>query len=106
MAFSDFNLKTVRERFGLTIDERQDLFSRVASEEVPTRLREMLDEWAPAALAMNTEKAKSAHAGTLSRPALILIGSSCRSIVPNSNGTAAVALPSRSNCWAPVRSIS
>ena len=59
MAFSDFDLKMARERFGLNIDERQDLFSAVSALEVPSRLRELLDEWAPAALAMNTEKARS-----------------------------------------------
>jgi hypothetical protein len=59
MAFSDFDLKMARDRFGLTIDERQDLFSAVSALEVPSRLRDILDEWAPAALAMNTEKARS-----------------------------------------------
>jgi hypothetical protein len=59
MAFSDFDLKTARERFGLTTDERQDLFSATPALDVPGRLRETLDEWAPVALAMNTEKARS-----------------------------------------------
>jgi hypothetical protein len=59
MAYSDFDLKTVRERFGLTIDESRDLFPGVSAVEVSSRLREILDKWAPAALAMNTEKARS-----------------------------------------------
>jgi hypothetical protein len=59
MAFSDFDLKTARERFGLTTDEGQDLFSGTLALDVPGLLREILDEWAPAALAMNTEKARS-----------------------------------------------
>src|SRR4051794_25946315 len=59
MAFSDFDLKTARKRFGLTIDERSNLFAAVQAEEVPQRLRETLETWAPAALAMNTEKARS-----------------------------------------------
>jgi hypothetical protein len=59
MAYSDFDLKTVRERFGLTTDERRDLFSSVAPVELSSRLREMLDEWAPVAVGMNTEKARS-----------------------------------------------
>jgi len=59
MAFSDFDLKTARERFGLTIDESRDLFSAVPALEVSHHLRKILDEWAPAALAMNTEKARS-----------------------------------------------
>ena len=59
MAFSDFDLKRRRERFGLTTDEGRDLFSGTPALDVPARLREFLDEWAPAALAMNTEKARS-----------------------------------------------
>ncbi len=59
MAFGDFDLKAAREKFGLGIDERQDLFSATAALEVPGYLRQLLDEWAPAALAMNTEKARS-----------------------------------------------
>ena len=59
MAFSDFDLKTARQRFGLTIDERKNLFAAVQGAEVPIRLRETLEMWAPAALAMNTEKARS-----------------------------------------------
>jgi hypothetical protein len=59
MAFSDFDLRTASERFSLTTDERQDLFSATPAVDVPARLREFLDAWAPAALAMNTEKARS-----------------------------------------------
>src|SRR4051794_18118339 len=59
MAFSDFDLKTVRERFNLVIEERRDLFSAITPLEVPNTLRDTLDEWAPVALAMNTEKARS-----------------------------------------------
>ena len=59
MAFSDFDLKTARERFGLTTDEGQDLYSGTPALDVPGLLREILDTWAPAALAMNTEKARS-----------------------------------------------
>ncbi len=59
MAFSDFDLKTACERFGLTTDEGQDVYAGTPALDVPARLREILDEWAPAALAMNTEKARS-----------------------------------------------
>ena len=59
MAFSDFDLKTACERFGLTTDEGQDVYAGTQALDVPARLREILDEWAPAALAMNTEKARS-----------------------------------------------
>jgi hypothetical protein len=59
MAFSDFDLKTACERFSLRLEEHQDLFSAIPPLDVPPALREVLDEWAPAALAMNTEKARS-----------------------------------------------
>jgi hypothetical protein len=59
MAFADFDLKTACVRFGLTIEERTNLFAAVQAVEVPGRLREVLETWAPAALAMSTEKARS-----------------------------------------------
>ena len=59
MAFGDFDLRTACERFGLVVDERTDLFAATPPAEVPATLREALDLWAPAALAMNTEKARS-----------------------------------------------
>ncbi len=59
MAYSDFDLEGVREQFGLTLAEDADLFSAIA--EVPPSgwLRQTLADWAEAALAMNTEKARS-----------------------------------------------
>jgi hypothetical protein len=59
MAYSDFDLRGARERFGLTLDENQNLFAAIPEVEAPAELRAFLDEWAPAALAMNTEKARS-----------------------------------------------
>jgi hypothetical protein len=59
MAYSDFDLKTARERFGLVLREDLDLFGTTADSEVSPRLREFLDEWSPAAVAMNTEKAQA-----------------------------------------------
>ncbi len=59
MAYSDFDLRTVREQFGLLLEEDTDLFATVHEVEVRERLREVLEEWGPAALAMNTEKARS-----------------------------------------------
>jgi hypothetical protein len=59
MAYSDFDLRTARERLGLTLREDADLFATTPEVEVAGRLRELLDEWGPAALAMNTEKARS-----------------------------------------------
>lgn len=59
MAYSDFDLRTVREKFGLTFVEDADLFAPIAEIEPGEWLRRSLAEWAPAALAMNTEKARS-----------------------------------------------
>jgi hypothetical protein len=59
MAYSDFDLRTARERFGLKLREDLDLFATTGAIEVSVRLREFLEEWGPAALAMNTEKARS-----------------------------------------------
>src|SRR3954468_649328 len=59
MAFSDFDLKAAREKFGLDTEEGRDLFATTPALEVPGHLRQLLDEWAPVALAMNTEKARS-----------------------------------------------
>ena len=59
MSYSDFDLRTARERFGLTLVEGIDLFAGIAEVEPGGWLRQTLDEWAPAALAMNTEKARS-----------------------------------------------
>jgi hypothetical protein len=59
MAYSDFDLQSARERFGLTLIERDDLFAAVAEVEPGESLRRTLERWAPIALALNTEKARS-----------------------------------------------
>ena len=59
MSYSDFDLRTARERFGLTLVEDVDLFATVPDAEPGEWLQQTLDRWAPAALAMNTEKARS-----------------------------------------------
>jgi hypothetical protein len=59
MSYSDFDLRAAQERFGLTLVEGNDLFSEVAEVEPGDGLRQTLEVWAPAALAMNTEKARS-----------------------------------------------
>jgi hypothetical protein len=59
MAYSDFDLRQARERFGLSLEEGQDLFVAAPEAAISPPLRALLDEWAPAALAMNTEKARS-----------------------------------------------
>jgi hypothetical protein len=59
MAYSDFDLRTARERFGLNLREDLDLFAATPEVEVDPQLREFLRVWSPAAMAMNTEKARS-----------------------------------------------
>jgi hypothetical protein len=59
MAYSDFDLQSARERFGLSLVEDEDLFAAVAEVEPGESLLQTLQRWAPAALAMNTEKARS-----------------------------------------------
>jgi hypothetical protein len=59
MAYSDFTLEKVRKSFGLTISEKVDLFSHIEPLEPSYALQEFLQENAPLALQINTEKARS-----------------------------------------------
>jgi hypothetical protein len=59
MAYSEFDLKTARERFRLVLREDVDLFVTTPESQVSPWLREFLDEWSPAAVAMNTERARA-----------------------------------------------
>ena len=59
MAFGDFDLRMARERLGLTLIEDLDLFAALPPADLNERVREVLSVWAPAALAINTEKARS-----------------------------------------------
>lgn len=59
MAYGDFNLKTAVQTFGLTEDRDADLFAAVEPLEPSEFLRAWLDEFAPVALGVNSEKARS-----------------------------------------------
>jgi hypothetical protein len=59
MAFSDFNLRTAVETFGLQEERDTDLFARVAPVEPKESMRAWLDEFAPVAIGINTEAARS-----------------------------------------------
>ena len=59
MAYNDFNLRAAREKFGLSLREDADLYGDIAEVEVSPWLRGFLAKWSPAAVAMNTEKARS-----------------------------------------------
>ena len=59
MAFADFSLESAVERFELTLPPRADLFAGVEAMEIPPVLQAVLERWAPQALEVNTEKARS-----------------------------------------------
>jgi hypothetical protein len=59
MAYSDFTLAIIKQRFGLAIDERTNLFATVPEVAPPPGLSETLNRYLPLALNLNTEKARS-----------------------------------------------
>ncbi|MGK7871870.1 MAG: hypothetical protein AB4426_00655 [Xenococcaceae cyanobacterium] len=59
MAYSDFTLEKAQKDFDLTISENIELFTDVANLEPSPLLTEFLQENAPLALQINTEKARS-----------------------------------------------
>lgn len=59
MAYSDFTLAKVREAFNLTLEETQNLFSKIAGVPPSDLLRLSLNENISLATAINTEKARS-----------------------------------------------
>ena len=59
MAFSDFSLESAVVRLGLSLKARADLFAGVEPVEIPPILRTVLERWAPQAMEVNTEKARS-----------------------------------------------
>jgi hypothetical protein len=59
MSYSDFTLDQVKVKFNLSIDESQDLFSKVNKVEISNFLKELLHENIPLAHAIHTEKARS-----------------------------------------------
>lgn len=59
MAYSDFTLDKVAERFRLTLDDQADLFSATPEVAPSDWLRLILEETLPLALAISTEKARS-----------------------------------------------
>src|SRR5260370_623700 len=59
MAFSDFDLKTAVQTFALTEERDTDLFAAVEPLEPSAFLRVWLDKFAPVALGVNSDKARS-----------------------------------------------
>ena len=59
MAYSDFDLKKVRQTFELQIDEQSNLFADVEPRQASLTLVQTLNETVNLAIAINTEKARS-----------------------------------------------
>lgn len=59
MSYSEFTLESVQIAFDLTIIEQANLLDDTAISKSSDFLKELLKEFAPLALAMNTEKARS-----------------------------------------------
>jgi hypothetical protein len=59
MAYGDFDLKTAVQRFGLLEERDTDLFAHVQPLDPSVSLRDWLAEFAPVALGVNSEKARS-----------------------------------------------
>ncbi len=59
MAFSDFTLASVKQTFGLTLNEIAHLFQPIQSVTISENLQKTLEENTILALASNTEKARS-----------------------------------------------
>jgi hypothetical protein len=59
MAYSDFTIAELKQRFQLTIDEADDLFAHIADEDLPLSLSDTLVRYLPLALNLSTEKARS-----------------------------------------------
>jgi hypothetical protein len=59
VSYSDFTLDRVRKTFGLTISDKNEIFTCVNEVECPPLLAELLRENVPLALASNTRKSRS-----------------------------------------------
>jgi hypothetical protein len=68
MAYSDFTLTELKQRFGLTVDEDTNLFADVQEVDLPSVLADLLARYLPLAVNLNTEKARS---GLLIAPMLV-----------------------------------
>lgn len=59
MAYSDFTIPQLKQKFHITLDEETALFDKVASVELPDTLTDILRRYLPLAVNLNTEKARS-----------------------------------------------
>ena len=59
MAYSNFTIAKVKEEFGLTVDETQNIFNDIPTVQPSEILTVILQEYIPLATAIGTEKARS-----------------------------------------------
>jgi hypothetical protein len=59
MAYSDFTIGELKQRFGLAVDESSNLFAATAEVDLPAVLADTLARYLPLAVNVNTEKARS-----------------------------------------------
>jgi hypothetical protein len=59
MAYGDFTITELKERFQLVIDESSNLFAHIPEVELPPVLADTLRRYLPLAVNLNTEKARS-----------------------------------------------
>jgi len=59
MAYSDFTLLELKQRFQLTVEEAVDLFASAPEADLPRVLADTLARYLPLAVNLNTEKARS-----------------------------------------------
>jgi len=59
MAYSDFTLSDIKEKFQIVTEEQVDIFPNIEEEKISDYLNETLKENIPLALAIHTEKARS-----------------------------------------------
>ncbi len=59
MAYSDFTIEMLKEKFGMQIVEHIDLFPNPRQCQIPDLLPDLLKRYVPLATMMNTEKARS-----------------------------------------------
>jgi hypothetical protein len=61
MAYSDFDLKSALRTFGLVLERDNDLFSTIEPIKISPHLSDWLSRFAPVAIGINTEMAKSTY---------------------------------------------
>jgi hypothetical protein len=59
MAYSDFTLLEVQQKFGIRLEENVNLFATTPAAKLPPTLESLLERYLPLALNLNTEKARS-----------------------------------------------